>query len=278
MTILFHANTLASFFGAGDASAATWRAWADRLPSNEAWSVLGVIRQIAPDSASLPETDPNRAVTASLALLEAEFSDWLQRPSDVLECFLATRAYVQTNSLRESWHWSSLHRTAWTALHMTPAPRDAPSGFRVLPLVEKSADTLLSRLEIAIPALLMTVSLDMAAARRISRSVRCLSERIGFGVDSLLGSSYRDLCEMERVVATAESGSMAWKTIAIARVDEFQRGLPADLADRVDGWIDQLRKAVDSYCPAPPVPTAEPPYSDESSIEFRLGHFLNNWD
>ncbi len=162
---------------ASDYRSAGWKGF----HGEDAWRVLGELTRLRLAVDARRETDPHDLVNECLSRLEVEFSDWLQRPLEVLIYVLASRAPRKNKGSTDPPFWGGSHRAVWVSLYNPPAPMSAPPGVRVLCFVEPSLDAFISsHIGRDLRAFFTKISHDSLVARRVVICVQRASEALWF--------------------------------------------------------------------------------------------------
>lgn len=227
----------------------------------------------------LTDGGPQVALQATLVRLERELATWLQQPVEVLMYFLASQASSSLPQVLHGWNWMPPHQQVWADLHALVAPGDAPVGIRALPLAEASLANVVSRrLAPALPELFRLLEPDTARARRVVQRVERGAELLHRSVGELLSDATPAFDQLRRIAMSSSKRTENWQRDAAVLLDRFSATLPESLYEREKAWLEQLRDAVATYQAPLKQPPPQTPYSDPASLEFQLGHFLNNWD
>lgn len=274
---LLRVDRLEHCAGVPGSSVTDWRLWVDSLDTQAAWKVLGAVQRLAP-SETPGGTDPGEALRVSLTLLDEELGSWLLRPIEIVEYFLASSAALRRVLPPTDWHWTEEHRKVWSDRHGIVAPSSAPRGVRALPLAAESlANVVKERLGPALPALFYRMASEPANAERVVGRVRRVCESVlGDSVEHVLGKAYEAFQPLTTIGHVSPRGNEVWRTEALRCVRDLVASLPEGLQEQEMARLSHLRGAIVSYKPVALIDRRN--HGQIESVEFELGHFLNNWD
>lgn len=163
-----------------------WLQWADELSEDMIELLRGSLTSTFGriDIPKLPKNSRS-CVLIHLRILENEYLQWLQSPSDLLDFALALRC-TELSSSRGSWYWSAEHQRLW---QFRGCDCDiAPSGIRLIPLTGCSSSREFFEQE-------LTARIHLIGARLGGDTAAAREKLIGY-VES--GCSYMHL-EVEEV-------------------------------------------------------------------------------
>lgn len=162
-----------------------WQNWIDSLSGDDSLILQGaLIANFGRSHYASASKQIDRYALTHLSQLESEFYDWLNRPQEVIDYVIASKCTDKSISV-VYWYWLESHQQLWKFRGYTDT--GIPHGIRLLPLVENSLDSVLSRhLNKIIEQFLLKLGSDLNNAKKLIEYVEAGCQYFGRSAQDIL--------------------------------------------------------------------------------------------